>query len=73
MIGTSFPYIEYYPKPDQARAVQIDLDPARIGLRYPVEVGLIGDSRRVLERLLPLLRYHEDRRFLGEAQRAMKD
>lgn len=73
MIGTSFPYIEYYPKPGQARAVQIDLDPARIGLRYPVEVGLVGDSRRVLRRLLPLLRVHEDRSFLAAAQRATKE
>src|SRR6266699_230374 len=46
MVGTSFPYIEFLPKPGAARSVQIDLDPARIGLRYPVEVGLIGDSRR---------------------------
>jgi len=45
MVGTSFPYIEFLPKPGQARAVQIDIDPARLGLRYPVEVGLAGDSR----------------------------
>ena len=41
MVGTSFPYIEFLPKPGQARAVQIELDPARLGLRYPVDVGLI--------------------------------
>ena len=56
MVGTSFPYIEFYPKPGKARAVQIDLDPARIGLRYPVEVGLVGDSRNTLRALLPLLK-----------------
>ena len=44
MVGTSFPYIEYLPKPGQARGVQIDVNPARIGLRYPVEVGVVGDS-----------------------------
>src|SRR5476649_1704661 len=44
IVGASFPYIEYYPKPGQAKAVQIDMDPARIGLRYPVSVGLVGDS-----------------------------
>src|SRR6266508_5301997 len=42
MVGTSFPYIEFRPKPGQARAVQIELDPARIGLRYPVELDLHG-------------------------------
>ena len=42
MVGTSFPYIEFLPKPGQARGVQIELDPTRIGLRYPVEVGLVG-------------------------------
>jgi pyruvate dehydrogenase (quinone) len=71
MVGTSFPYIEFMPKPGQARAVQIELDPARIGLRYPVEVGLIGDSRRTLETLLPLLEAKHDRSFLEKAQKGM--
>ena len=55
MIGTSFPYIEYLPKPGQARGIQIELKPERIGLRYPVEVGLVGDSNKILLALLPLL------------------
>ena len=59
MVGTSFPYIEFLPKPGQARGVQIDLDPTRIGLRYPVEVGLVGDSRATLQALLPLLQPQE--------------
>lgn len=73
MVGTSFPYIEFMPKPEQARGVQIELDPKRIGLRYPVEVGLIGDSRNTLRELIPLLKRKEDRRFLQEAQAGMKD
>ena len=73
MVGTSFPYIEFFPKPDQARAIQIDIDPLRIGLRYPVEVGLVGDSRRTLELLLPLLRRTADRGFLEQAQSGMRD
>ena len=72
MVGTSFPYTEFLPKPGQARGVQIDLDPARIALRYPVEVGLAGDSRRTLNQLLPLLKYREDRSFLKRAQKGMK-
>jgi pyruvate dehydrogenase (quinone) len=72
MVGTSFPYLEFYPKPGQARGVQIELDPVRIGLRYPVEVGLVGDSRRTLEGLAPLLRAKTDRRFLETAQRGMR-
>ncbi len=73
MVGTSFPYIEFLPKPGQARAIQIELDPMRIGLRYPVEVGLVGDSRRTLQRLLPLLRRNKYRRFLEKAQAGMRD
>ena len=73
LVGTSFPYIEFYPKPGKARAVQIDLDPARIGLRHPVEVGLVGDSRETLRELLPLLRRREDRAFLERAQAGMED
>jgi pyruvate dehydrogenase (quinone)/pyruvate oxidase len=73
MVGTSFPYIEFLPKPGQARGVQIDLDPTRIGLRYPVDIGLVGDSRRTLQQLLPLLQRNADRRFLEQAQRGMAD
>jgi pyruvate dehydrogenase (quinone)/pyruvate oxidase len=73
MIGTSFPYMEFLPKPDQARGVQIDIDPMRIGLRYPVEVGLVGDSVRTLQALMPLLKRNEHRHFLEKAQSGMKD
>jgi pyruvate dehydrogenase (quinone)/pyruvate oxidase len=71
--GSSFPCIEYYPKPGQARAVQIDVDPQRIGLRYPVDVGLIGGVKAVAEALLPQLERHEDRRYLDAAQADMRD
>jgi pyruvate dehydrogenase (quinone)/pyruvate oxidase len=72
MVGTSFPYMEFLPKPGAARGVQLDIDATRIGLRYPVEVGLVGDSRRTLQQLLPLLKRKEDRSFLETAQENMK-
>jgi pyruvate dehydrogenase (quinone)/pyruvate oxidase len=73
MIGTSFPYLEYLPKPGDARGVQIETDPKRIGLRFPVEAGLVGDSRRVLRELLPRLKRKENRSFLEKAQKGMED
>jgi pyruvate dehydrogenase (quinone)/pyruvate oxidase len=73
IVGSSFPYIEFYPKPDKARAVQIDLDPQRIGLRYPIDAALVGDSIRVLRALMPLLRRNEDGSFLEKAQAGMKE
>ncbi|MEI9976787.1 MAG: hypothetical protein WDO73_34880 [Ignavibacteriota bacterium] len=73
IVGSSFPYIEFLPKPGAARGVQIDSDPTRIGLRYPVEVGLVGDTKRCLQELLPLLEHKEDRKFLSSAQAGMKD
>jgi pyruvate dehydrogenase (quinone)/pyruvate oxidase len=73
IVGSSFPYIEFYPKPDQARAVQIEIDPKRIGLRYPVEAGLVGDSAKVLQALLPRLNYREDRSFLERAQSGVQE
>ncbi|HEX2037355.1 MAG TPA: thiamine pyrophosphate-dependent enzyme [Chloroflexota bacterium] len=72
LVGTSFPYIDVLPKPGTVRAVQLDLDPTRIGLRYPVEVGLAGDSRRTLQALLPLLKRKADRRFLEHAQESTR-
>ncbi len=70
--GSSFPYLEFYPNPGQAKTVQIDIDPARIGLRYPADVGLVGDCKRVLTALLPLVRRKEDRSFLQTAQARMQ-
>src|SRR5207253_7070697 len=67
LIGTSFPYIEFLPKPDQAKGIQLDIDPARIGLRYPVAVGLVGDCQRTLQKLLTMVRRNKDRSFLTQA------
>ena len=75
MVGTSFPYIDYLPKPGQARGIQIDIKPNNIGLRYPVEIGLVGDSKLVLSELLPLLqqRSETERGFLKSKQDEMVD
>jgi len=72
IIGSTFPYIEYYPKPGQVRCVQIDLNPQRIGLRTPAEIGLVGDSKRTLTALLPLLIDKADKSFLKKAQVGME-
>jgi len=71
MVGTSFPYMEYYPKSDGCRGVQIDRDASRLGLRFPVEVGLCGDAKATLQALTPYLRHRDDRAFLEEAQHGM--
>jgi pyruvate dehydrogenase (quinone) len=71
IVGSTFPYIEYYPEPGKARGVQIDVDPKRIGLRYPVDAGLIGDSAKVLRALLPHLKRKENRTFLERVQNGM--
>ena len=73
IIGSTMPWFEYYPKPGQARGVQIDMKPDRIGLRYPVEIGLVGDAKATLAALIPLLQRQSDRGFLLEAQGRMKD
>ena len=70
IVGSSFPYIEFYPKPGQAKTVQIEIDPMRIGLRYPVDAALIGDVGRVLEVMLPKLSRHEERGFPGTRRKA---
>ena len=72
IVGSTFPYIEYYPKPGQARGVQIDRDPQRLGLRYPVEMGLAADSREALRRLGDRLLQKTDTSFLAEAQATMR-
>ena len=73
IIGSSSPYIEFLPSPGSARGVQIDDRPERIGLRYPVEVGLAGDAKLTLQELLPLVAHRSDRSFLEQAQAEMED
>lgn len=68
IVGSSFPYIEYYPKPGQARCVQIDNDARRIGLRYPVEAPLVGDAAACLTALKERLQHNPDRGFLEQSQ-----
>ncbi|HEX5413886.1 MAG TPA: thiamine pyrophosphate-requiring protein [Terriglobia bacterium] len=61
MVGTSFPYSEFLPKEDQARGVQIDIDGRMLGIRFPTELNLIGDSKETLRALIPFLKRKTDR------------
>ncbi len=61
MVGSSFPYSEFLPEEGQARGVQIDLDGKMIGIRYPMEVNLVGDAAETLRALIPHLRRKESR------------
>jgi pyruvate dehydrogenase (quinone)/pyruvate decarboxylase len=73
ILGSTMPWVNYYPKPGQARTIQIDLNGSHIGLRCPVDIGLVSDVKASLAALLPLLKAKADRSFLSEAQRAMRD
>jgi pyruvate dehydrogenase (quinone) len=72
MIGTGFPWSEFLPKDGQARAVQIDIDPAMLGLRYPVEVNLHGDSALTLRELLPLLKRNDNRSWYDSVAKGVE-
>jgi pyruvate dehydrogenase (quinone) len=61
MVGSSFPYAEFLPEPGSVRGVQIDIDQRLVGLRYPMEVNLVGDAAETLRALIPLLERKEDR------------
>jgi len=71
LAGTDFPYRDFFP--DEAPAVQIDLDPTRIGKRYPVEVGLAGDAALTLAALAGKVQQREDRSFLERTQARMRE
>jgi pyruvate dehydrogenase (quinone)/pyruvate oxidase len=73
IVGSSSPYIEFLPSPGQATGVQIDDRPERIGLRYPVQVGLCGDAKLTLTDLIGQLEQRTDRTFLEQAQAEMRD
>jgi pyruvate dehydrogenase (quinone) len=73
ILGSTMPWVDFYPKPGQARGVQVDVIPDRIGLRYAVKVGLVGDVKATLQALLPMLQQKQDRSFLTTAQSRMRD
>ena len=73
MVGSSFPYTEFLPKPGQARGVQIDRDASRLGIRYPMETMLVGDSATTLRALLPLLEERTDHSWREEIERNVAD
>ena len=73
MVGTSFPYSEFLPEEGKARGVQIDLDGRMLGIRYPTEVNLVGDSAETLRALLPQLQRQEDRAWREKVEEAVAD
>lgn len=72
MVGTSFPYAEWLPEEGQAKAVEIDIDGRMIGVRYPVQANLVGDSRDTLQALLPLLRRKENRSWREKIEKEVE-
>jgi pyruvate dehydrogenase (quinone) len=73
MVGSSFPYSEFLPKEGQARGIQIDIDPRMLGIRYPMELNLIGDSAQSLRALIPLLKRKEDRSWRQKIESDIRD
>jgi pyruvate dehydrogenase (quinone) len=73
MIGTNFPYAEFLPKEGQARAVQIEIDPTRVGIRYPLDVQLVGDARETLRELNPLLERNDDRSWRETVEESVEE
>jgi len=70
--GSNFPYMEFLPKPGQAKCIQIDIDPARIGLRYPADVGIAADCKAALRELMPLIEKKRNNDFLEKSQKRMQ-
>jgi pyruvate dehydrogenase (quinone)/pyruvate decarboxylase len=72
ILGSTMPWVDSYPKPGQARAIQVDLKLEHLGIRYPIEVPLVADVKATLAALLPLLEA-KDAAFLKDAQAQMRD
>ncbi len=73
MIGSSFPYSEFLPEPGSARGVQIDIDGRMLNIRYPMELGLIGDAKATIEELLPLLEQKSDRSWREQIEKEITE
>src|SRR3954462_14275965 len=73
MVGSSFPYSEFLPKEGDAKAVQIDIDGRMVGIRYPMDVNLVGDSKETLKALLPRLKRKEDRSWREDIESGVRE
>ena len=73
MVGSSFPYSEWLPKPGQARGIQIDLKGTMLSIRYPMELGLVGDAKSTLQELLPLLQRKADRSWREQLEEDIQE
>jgi pyruvate dehydrogenase (quinone) len=73
MVGSSFPYSEFLPEEGNARGVQIDIDGRMLGIRYPMEVNLVGDAAETLSALLPLLNRKDDRSWREQIESEVKE
>jgi pyruvate dehydrogenase (quinone) len=73
MVGSSFPYSEWLPKPGQARGIQIDVDGTMLSIRYPMELGLVGDAKETLKALAPLLERKEDRSWREQIEHEIEE
>ena len=68
MLGTDFPYRQFYPRGSGVRIAQIDLRAENIGRRAAVDLGIVGDVGATLRELLPLLQQKRDGRHLAQAR-----
>jgi pyruvate dehydrogenase (quinone) len=73
MVGTCYPYSEFLPKERSARGIQIDIDARNVGLRFPTEVNLVGDSHETLTALLPLLNPKSENGWRDKIAQNLKD
>ncbi|MFI9456158.1 thiamine pyrophosphate-requiring protein [Amycolatopsis sp. NPDC052450] len=73
IVGSNMPYAQFLPEFGQARAVQIDIDPRFLGLRYPTEVNLLGDAKSTLQQLIPLLERKTDRDWREKTEKNVGD
>jgi pyruvate dehydrogenase (quinone) len=73
MVGSGFPYSEFLPEEGKARGVQIDVDGRMLGIRYPMEVSLVGDSAEALRALLPKLERKQDRSWAEKVAASVRD
>jgi pyruvate dehydrogenase (quinone) len=73
MVGSRFPYSEFLPKEGQARGVQIDIDPAMLSIRYPMEINLVGDAKATLRALIPRLKRKADREWRATIEKNVQE
>jgi len=67
LLGCSFAWAQFYP--EDATIIQVDIDAGKIGLRHPVDIGVVGSVRDTCAALIDRVKPRTDRDWVNDCRK----